>query len=192
MGKANKKKNRVKKKRSSLSIGTDKKGTSQVIYWEYLMDCVGKITNSIINNSAMITQIYKEAEEELKSNTELAQLMNGFRLSLEDITKETREAMEKHVTFGEDGTIASNLKGKVRANVQSDVDKFLNLSNRYLVIMDKLESTSSNAYLNIFTKLKAYDQDKFKNIEEAIIKGNKEKQEDLKDLNKTKEKFRHE
>lgn len=182
MGKANKRK--VKNKRS-LSIGTDKKGTSQKMYWEDLMDFVGKITNGILNNSAMIDQLSKEYSKEIEAEQDLKLLVNGFKLSLQDLSLSTRNTMNRHVTF-ENDQIVDNKKGLVDPDSE-DVFTFLNIANEYIIITDKLDALSSNGYLNIFTKLKAYNQQDYQNLEKKVMSGTKEKNKILTDFKQSKE-----
>lgn len=160
MGKANKKKNQ-----KTLSVNTTQEESAQPLYWEYLMDYVGKITNSLMNNAAMVKQLSVEYSETLKTNSELDRLLKGFMLSLDDISKSTRLVMNRHVTFNGDVQV-DHKKGLVNGGTD-DALEFLAITNEYNSILDRINALSTNGYLNIFMKLKAYDVEKvasFNNI----------------------------
>lgn len=154
MGKANKKKNQ-----SSISVGTDQEESAQPLYWEYLMDFVGKITNSLLNNTAMVKQLTATYQDVISSNPQIGMLLKGFALSLEDIGKATGEVMKRHVIFDANGIQIGNKTGLVDG-MTDDAIEFLAITNEYNSLLDRLNALSSNGYLNIFMKLKAYDVDK--------------------------------
>lgn len=168
MGKANKKKNE-----KVLSVGTDSQESAQPLYWEYLMDYVGKITNSLMNNAAMVKQLSTEYAEVIGSNPDLGRLISGFMLSLEDISNSTRLIMNRHVVFDGNDKQIGHKTGLVSGGTD-DALEFLAITNEYNSILDRMNALSSNGYLNIFMKLKAYDVEKvasFTNIPQGEQNG---------------------
>ena len=142
---------------------------SEDLFWDELMTGRLETVMTLIGQQQLLIELAKMYHHVLNEDENLNASVDGLNKSYQDIGKDIRATMEKHITF-EGDRMVDHKKGKVEGD--DEYYDYIQIGGEYIAAQEKIANLASAAYLDIFTQLKVGDVELAK-LKELPVEGKK-------------------